>query len=223
MNNLTGLSVSGLPYLIYLDCSDNLISGIDFTNSYNITGLYLQNNNLSGAFNLSQFKNLSEVDISDNQFTGIIASGLTNLFYINASKNNISGIEFSESINITGLNLADNNLSGNLDLTQFEDLKEVNVSGNNLTGINITGLNKLETFIANNNLITGVVNFLGTTGVKNILIQNNLITGMVNFNDLTQISYFNLSGNNISDLSPIVLWATGQYGLMAVASGLFVF
>jgi Leucine-rich repeat (LRR) protein len=159
MNNLTGLSVSGLSYLTYLDCSDNLISGIDFTNSYNITGLYLQNNDLSG----------------------------------------------------------------NLDLTQFEDLKEVNVSGNNLTGINITGLNKLETFIASNNLITGVVNFLGTTGVKNVLIQNNLITGVVNFNDLTQIGYFNLSGNNISDLTPIVLWATGQYGLMAVASGLFVF
>ena len=221
MNNLTGISVSGLSYLTYLDCSDNLISGIDFTNCYNITGLYLQNNNLSGQFNLSQFKNLSGVDISDNQFTGIIASGLTNLVYINASGNNISGIQLSGSINITGLNLADNNLSGNLDLTEFEELKEVNVSDNNLTNVKITGLNKLETFIANNNIITGAFNLIGATNIREILIYNNLITGLLNFNDLTQINYFNISDNSILDLTPIVFWATGQNGLVPVASGIF--
>lgn len=76
MNNLTGLNLSGLSNLTYLDCSNNLISGINFTNCFNITGLYIQNNDLSGEFNLSQFPIISGVNISNNEFTGVIASGL---------------------------------------------------------------------------------------------------------------------------------------------------
>ena len=68
MNNLTGLNLSGQTYLKYLDCSNNLISGINLNNCSNMTGLYMQNNNLSGEFNLSQFPNISGVNISNNEY-----------------------------------------------------------------------------------------------------------------------------------------------------------
>ena len=222
MNNLTVLNLSGQIYLQYLDCYNNLISGINLNNCFNITELYIQNNDLSGEFNLSEFPNISGVNISNNKFTEVTASGLNNLNYLYASGNDISEIYLSGSVNISGLNLSDNELSGNLDLTEFENLVEVNVSGNNLTGINITGLNKLETFVASNNLITGTINFLGVSGVREVLIQNNLITGIVNFEELNLLLAFNSSNNDIADLTPVIVWATGQYGLMAVASGLFI-
>ena len=158
-----------------------------------------------------------------NNLTDLNLSGQIYLQYLDCSNNLISGINLNNCSGITGLYMQNNRISGNLDLTSFSNLKTVNISGNSLEAVNVTGLNKLENFIANNNLITGVVNFLGVTGVKNVLIQNNLITGMVNFNDLSGILSFNSSNNNISNLSPIVLWATGRYGMMAVASGMFTF
>jgi hypothetical protein len=156
-----------------------------------------------------------------NNLTGLNLSGKIHLKYLDCSNNLISGINLNNCYNITGLYMQNNRIRGNLDLTPFTNLKAVNVSGNNLTGINITNLPKLETFIANNNLITGTINFLGSTGIKNVYIQNNSITGMDNFNQLQQIISFNSSNNNISDLNRIVLWITGQYGLMAIASGYF--
>ena len=133
MNNLTGLNLSGQTYLKYLDCSNNLISGININNCYNLTGLNLKNNNLSGELNLSEFKNLTQIDVSNNRLSGINVTGLNKLTTFQADNNRITGLDFFGATNVKIISASGNSMTrySNI-IDNMTGLVAVNLAGNNL-------------------------------------------------------------------------------------------
>lgn len=62
------------------------------------------------------------------------------------------------------MELLNKNLQGNLDLTEFSELKKVVLTDNQLTGIDVSGLTKLESFTVSDNPLTSL-NISGCTAL----------------------------------------------------------
>ena len=154
MNNLTGLNLSGQTYLKYLDCSNNLISGINLNSCSNITGLYMQNNALTGQLNLTEFKNLNEINVSNNSLSGINVTGLNKLTTFKADNNNITGLDFFGTTNVQIISASGNSMTGYSNIiNNMTGLVAVNLAGNNLVNPGtllfwLTGYYGLEVFIS---------------------------------------------------------------------------
>nr|XP_043626273.1 probable LRR receptor-like serine/threonine-protein kinase At2g24230 [Erigeron canadensis] len=108
-------------HLIYLDLSDNEISGMFFSN-------------------LSQAHKIRHLNLAKNRFTKqsfIHIDELHSLEYLNLSKTNIIGRiddEISTLTHLRTLDLSSNHLAGNIPLLNFKSLQNLDLSKNNLTG-----------------------------------------------------------------------------------------
>ncbi|KAJ0701639.1 putative protein kinase RLK-Pelle-LRR-VII-2 family [Helianthus annuus] len=121
--------------LIYLDLSDNKISGMFF-------------GNLTKAHNLKHL-NLAKNRFSKQSFIHI--DELHSLEYLNLSKTNIigqiggqTGSQISKLTHLKTLDLSNNHLAGKIPSLTFKTLQNLDLSNNNLTGeIPLTLLQKL--------------------------------------------------------------------------------
>ncbi|CAI9096735.1 OLC1v1032944C1 [Oldenlandia corymbosa var. corymbosa] len=105
--------------------------------------LSLRHNSLSGNIpsDLGNCSNLQYLYLHDNGFSGQIPQGffqLRNLFRVNFAHNNLSGVispDFNNLGNLRTLYLESNQFNGPLpELNSLSNLREFNVSFNNLTG-----------------------------------------------------------------------------------------
>ncbi|CAI2199760.1 12642_t:CDS:2, partial [Funneliformis geosporum] len=108
-----------------------------------VNELSVENKNLEGSLDLSDFKNLEKLDCSHNQLTNLNLSQnsqLEEIYVDKFPKNETSeylGCEGKKRNEIEKLNISEKGLEGNLDLNDFVNLKELNCSKNNLTSLNI--------------------------------------------------------------------------------------
>ncbi|WCJ36779.1 Leucine-rich repeat protein kinase family protein [Euphorbia peplus] len=133
-------TLSRLSAIQTLSLRSNGLSGPfppDFLKLVNLSSLYLQFNDFSGALpDFSVWSNLTVVDLSNNRFNGSIPtliSNLTHLTSLNLSNNSLSGVIPDISVpSLQSLNLANNNLTGVLprSLSRFPIWA---FSGNNVT------------------------------------------------------------------------------------------
>lgn len=65
-----------------------------------------------------------------------------------------TGITWSEDGNVEGIDLSFKNLSGSLDLSNFNSLKQLDVTGNNLTSLNLDNCSSLEEIDCSFNKLT---------------------------------------------------------------------
>lgn len=163
----------------YLDLEmlalDNLHLPIMLKNNtfFNLTHLFLSNNNIEGNIDLSFLKNLETLDITNNKINNIIIPN--SLIELSACNNNI--IQFNSNSN--------------------EKLKRLKISNNKLTKIFIS--NTIEILEINNNLIESY-DFTNYDKLKRIILFSNplkeiLLPKYVLYIDLSETQI-----NNISNL-----------------------
>lgn len=129
---LTGLDVSGLPELVYLDCGDCKLNNLDVSHNTALQELYAD----------------------QNTWTALDVSACHSLTSLNCSRNGkLTAIDVTENplmeeldCGVTSLNTLD--VSGNPELT------ELDVSNGRLTQLNVSGNRKLEELRCNGNQLT---------------------------------------------------------------------
>ncbi|KAJ0030693.1 hypothetical protein Pint_14424 [Pistacia integerrima] len=131
------------------------ISQVQFNSSYNwshLVYLDLSENQLSGEIfhNLSQAQNLKHLNLAYNRFSRqefLEIEMLWSLEYLNLSRTSLTGhipSEISELSSLHTLDLSMNHLSGHIPLLSIKNLEIIDVSRNNLSGeIPVSLLGKL--------------------------------------------------------------------------------
>ncbi|KAF4351446.1 hypothetical protein F8388_024778 [Cannabis sativa] len=225
LHNLLGnISSSTRNSLHYLYLSSNQLGGLilnDFENTFpSLTDLYLDNNKLEGHFpnRLKTFPNLKTLDISDNQFIGVLPdlSSMPNLISFKASNNKFSGTS-SESIgkldNLSYLDVSSNRLTGYISHVvnlQCPSLKYLDISYNidMLLKFNskypiIPSFNLATINLASCKLGPELPNWLLTqTNLKHLDVSNSSISGPLPnwFPNITfNLKYLNMSHNLLSN------------------------
>lgn len=135
------------PKLRVLDVSSNQLNGLLPANLLNMPTLqeiHLGNNMISGGINLSSSSpgqsDLQIIDLSHNQFNGYFPEefgSLTGLKVLNIAGNNFSGslpTTIADISSLDSLDLSENHFTGSLPTNLPKELKNFNVSYNDLSG-----------------------------------------------------------------------------------------
>uniref|UniRef100_A0A6N2KVW8 Leucine-rich repeat-containing N-terminal plant-type domain-containing protein n=1 Tax=Salix viminalis TaxID=40686 RepID=A0A6N2KVW8_SALVM len=167
MNGLTGSIPScfgNMSSLEHMDFSDNQLSTVKLEQLKRSCGIYL-----------------AALDISDNQFSGILPTRMgnfSNLQAIDLSRNHFDGPlprDLCKLVHLEYLDLSENNLSGSVpSCFNPSSIKHVHLSKNQLSGplteafYNSFSLVTLD--IADNNLMGPISNWIGNLSVLSVLL-----------------------------------------------------
>ena len=86
------------------------VSGIKMENG-SVTEIDLKGKKLQGALDLSNFPNLTKVDVSDNELTSLIVDNCPNLVEVNAGRNQLKNFSCQKCPSLQTLKLYRNRLS----------------------------------------------------------------------------------------------------------------
>lgn len=152
IQNLTG--IEGFVNLTTLKALQHEIEFVDLRSNTLLDTLYLQGNLLQ-EIDLTINTNLVDVNLSSNEIYTIEGlSELNMLKRLDLSWNDMKTFSISNtSIETLFLNL---NELENLDLSNAENLKALNITTNHLTDLSISSNTKLETLIISNNRLQEV-------------------------------------------------------------------
>ncbi len=184
--------------LVKLDL-DNEVDGV-LTISDQIKELEKIDLSESGIVNaniLIYFKNLTKLNLGENDLTSIDLSQNKNLTELYLHSNDLTSIDLSQNKNLTNLNLSYNDLTS-IDLSQNKNLTELSLFSNDLTSIDLSQNKNLTELRLFRNDLTSID-----------LSQNENLTNLnLSYNDLTYISLYennslksvDISNNNIKNL-----------------------
>jgi hypothetical protein len=191
------ISVSPLPYVMFLDLSNNGLSGaippqvgdLDFTSSLRLT-----DNNLTGTIpaELGGLPALDQLHLGGNQLSGQIPPELGDLADLQAltlSFNQLTGTIPTELVNLgnlLSLDLIHNQLSGLIppELGTLDDLVALRLQFNQLTGpvpADLAGATSLTILTLQANELTGPIpeELASLTGLVNLHLFDNQLSGLV--------------------------------------------
>ena len=109
-NKITFLNISGFTGLKFLDCSNNDITGFNFSGATNLQTFISKYNRISGDLDLKPLSGLKKVDIEGNAVKKLDFSGLSRLEDINASRNMLTGFIPSGASALINFNVSENHL-----------------------------------------------------------------------------------------------------------------
>ncbi|GEP52050.1 hypothetical protein FNO01nite_27220 [Flavobacterium noncentrifugens] len=189
ISSLTSLSLSGLPNLQKLNCSNGKLTSL----------------------NLSGLSSLTELDCSSNLITTLALTNLPNLKILNCYRNYITNLNASNLTNLTELYCAggyivDGQIIGhlaNLNVAGLSNLKKLHCPINLLTTINLTGLVSLEELFCDGTQdVRGYITSLNVNGLSNLKRLGCSFQGLTSLDvsNLSNLIMINCSFNNISSL-----------------------
>ncbi|BBN10525.1 hypothetical protein MPTK1_5g04220 [Marchantia polymorpha subsp. ruderalis] len=230
-NNFTGALPREISALVNL--TTLLLNGNGFDGSIppslskcsELKELNLQNNSLTGQIprELGQLSNLSTLILGKNKLTGSIPPSLSKcseLKELNLGENEFSGRlpldVFTSLSNLEILDVSSNLIVGELlvstDLGQFRSLRNLILSGNNLSGSvpeNLGNLTNLEILELKSNNFTGHVptSLGGLSRLRTLNLQNNSLTGQIprELGQLSNLSTLILGKNKLTGEIPTTL------------------
>jgi hypothetical protein len=172
ISDLTG--IEGFTNLTRLNCDDNELEHLDFTDNSDLERLFCDNNSLISIDVTSNTalehlycstNQLTSIDVTNNislknfvffgnQLTTIDISNNTVLKYLSADYNELESLDVSQNIILQDLLCNYNNIT-NLDISNNTGLQYLDCSENQLTTLDITANSFLQNlFCKNNKLIT---------------------------------------------------------------------
>ncbi|TYG88455.1 hypothetical protein ES288_A12G022900v1 [Gossypium darwinii] len=181
-----------------------------------VTSLVLPNSHLLGSISedLGHIQHLRHLDLSSNNFNGILPSSIfnsTELQVLSLSGNLISG-SLPETIGALAslqlLNLSHNALAGKVpeNLTALQNLSVVSLKGNYLSGNIPSGFDSVEVLDLSSNLLNGSLPLdLGGVHLNYLNLSYNKISGSISpefAKKLPQNATIDLSFNNLSGAIP---------------------
>lgn len=191
-NLLDSLNIQNLTNLGYLSCSFNPLNSLIIPNS--IQNLKCFENNLT-ILDLSNASQLYELSTGNNNISSLDLSNSHILFRIDISNTPLTNISI-DSNHLRFLYINDTDLE-DLNLTQTEDLWQINLSNNNLSTLLLPEANNImELYVQNNNLTDLDLSFLNSLRVFHC--QNNNLVSL----DLSNSTYlYNLNCSNNLNLN----------------------
>lgn len=131
IGNISSIDLGNNTLLELLDLSSNPLINIDLTELTSLKYLIMDGSELT------------EIDLSNN----------TELIDINLAGNNLQSVILGENLNLVTLNLGANLFISEIDLTQVINLRDLNLTNNQLEDINLTTLQNLERLGLSMNLL----------------------------------------------------------------------
>ena len=180
-----------------IDLSDANISDVKVLKYFkNLTTLNLTENNIE-FIDVSQNKNLTKLNLTGNKIEFIDLSKNKNLTTLNLTKNNIEYIDVSQNKNLTELNLSGNNIEY-IDISKNNNLTKLNLSGNNIEYIDLSKNNNLTLLVlAFNNLAS--IDLSQNKNLKTLNLKRNKIENIdLSFN--TSLETIELTRNRIKSI-----------------------
>lgn len=196
-SNIKKIRLDGLSTLLYLNCSDNLLTYLYLNELKDIEEVIAHNNNIGDITIVN--KNISYLDLSNNIITKIDLSNILNSKIIDLSNNNISELtlpENSEFIKVSHNNISDFN---KINFNENGYYNNLDLSYNNmqLAVVNIKTLKNID--FSNNKLVNLTFN---SNILENLILKNNKIRVLSAINS-PNINILDLRNNDIRDFSYI--------------------
>ena len=147
ISDLTG--IEGFSSLTELQCSDNQISSLDFSQNILLQILRCGGNQLT-SLNLNQNTSLSQLYCSNNNLTGLDVSQNTLLELLACYNNQLSNLDVSQNSNLDYLETMNNQLTI-LDVSQNPLLEQLFCYNNQIINLDVSANNALTRIWAHNN------------------------------------------------------------------------
>ncbi len=143
---------------------------------------------ISNLEGIQYFKQLAELNCSNNNLTELSLMGLTKLTTLNCSNNVLTKLYFNGNGNLTSLDCHNNLLTGFYNGLP-DNLQYVNVSNNKFTTLSVCNRSYLTTLDASNNL-----------NMTRLECYSNALTSL-NVSGCSALTYISCSGNKFTTLS----------------------
>jgi Leucine-rich repeat (LRR) protein len=222
---ITNIRANG-PSTTTIECSNNILETIDFTELPSLTS-FTANNNVLSIIDLTSIPTLKLLRVDDNSLTALDTTILNSLTTLSCNNNQIETLKINSPL-LTTLR-CDNNQISELDLSACIQLQSVNINNNpivffslpnrstftklQITYTNLASLdlsNKTVTTSENNNCNLSF-NHLSNVNLSNFKLNGSSGSLYLNNNNLSSLdvsalalgrSYptLDLSNNNLSDL-----------------------
>lgn len=183
--------------LIDLQLDDKIDSYVLKKNIQNITELTITGKEITDLTGIESFESLEKIEFSFNELTFLDLSQNLNLKEVTGQFNSISYAQFAYPNTIETIDLFSNQLY-NIDLFDFNGLKELILNNNNIQSIDVSMVPTLENLALSGNSLTEInidsnVNLktlgLSYTGISSLNINNNINLEVLNCdrNNLTKL------------------------------------
>ncbi|MEC5395582.1 T9SS type A sorting domain-containing protein [Bergeyella sp. RCAD1439] len=194
--------IEAFKNLTELNLGRHSLTSIDVSENTKLKILNLRDNRLTGVLDLSGLNELSNLELNNNNLTGVElpASGTIVFLYLN--NNQIESIDLSKQKAVKRFFMVKNKVSS-LDLSPMTALERLHIEGNALREVDLSGLGALSWVSVVDNKIEKIT-FGGNEALKTLLAnKNNLKTLDLRDAKPTVFSVINVSDN--PDFTEILL------------------
>ncbi|PRP81463.1 LRR receptor-like serine/threonine-protein kinase GSO2-like [Planoprotostelium fungivorum] len=180
----------------------------------NLTQLLIGDNPITGSIpdSLCNLSLLSQLDLSSMQLTGLIPSCIGNLNQLETvylDNNRLTGsIPFlGESTNLLTLDISGNRMTGVIpDSICFPNVRNLIISSNNFTGSIPPCIEILDTFVASDNHLSGIIpdTSYDATSLVHLDLHNNGLSGSIpdSICRMHSLTYLNVQANYLTGSIP---------------------
>ena len=207
ITDLTG--IEDFTALQVLDCSINILSGLDVSSNVNLTNLYCVSNQIA-SLDVSQNTSLTELNCGDNNLTSLDVTQNTSLIKLFCQLNQLTSLDVTQNIALTSLFVVGNQINY-LDVNSNVNLVYLDCLNNQLTSLSVYYNNNLQILNCNNNQINNLILPNQITNLQQLDCSDNKIASLdlsaysnltriiCNDNLLTQLNVKNGNNTNISN------------------------
>ncbi len=197
-NPLSTFNITGLSYLITLDCDINLITNLDLTGLSSLGAINLSKCYALNNVNLTGCSNLTSINIYNTPVSSFIFYDNPKLTYVNIRSNpNLQALDLTPVTNLIRLDCDRNNLTS-LNISNLEKIENIDCNHNNLNQLDLNGLLKIINLDCSFNAITEL-NIEPLLNIETINCENNALTA-IKIKDAINLKYLYCNNNKIKTI-----------------------
>jgi Zn-dependent metalloprotease len=160
-----------------------------------ITDLNISSNSIEDLTGIADFVALKSLQCSDNSLASLDVSSNLDLETLSFGNNTVESLNTTNNTKLINLNF-ENNLVTNLNLNTNVLLEQIDCRDNRMISLDLSNNLAMTSIWAQNNIITGDLDFSSHTALEIVDFQNNNLIGLnLQNNQNTNITNYNTTGN----------------------------